>query len=256
MKVLPLILLCATLTASAQTEVHDMDKNAHPHFDVATIKPTRPDDQSSGFHTMGERIWIENQTMATIFAFAYGIHKAQIVNAPDWFGSDHFDIRGTPDIKGQPNLQQQREMVAALLEERIGLKLHRDKHEMSRFVLQAPHGAGKLKPSAHASQNLPDQTGNNDGGKQDWGFTNNTMKDFADFLQYVVDHPVVNDTSLPGSFDFRLKWANDDAPANADNGNLPGLLTAIGEQLGLSFKSSRGPTEVLVIDHVERPSDN
>ena len=82
-------------------------------------------------------------------------------------------------------------------------------------------------------------------------------------LQYVLDKPVVDQTGLAGRWDFRVQWTPDEsqfggmAPAPSGSPNaLPGLFTAIQEQVGLKLELVKTLAEVLVVDHVERPSAN
>lgn len=255
-----MFLACALLAAlprafGQEQDVVPMAKDAHPSYEVATIKPTDPDDGSSGFHTMGHRLFIENQTMNSLVAFAYGVHPKQIVDAPDWFSKDHFDIKGVPDIEGQPNLQQQQEMLQKLLNDRFNLKFHRDKRDLSIFAITVAKGGPKLAASKSDPDSLLDQTSNGNRAQQTWKFTNNSMADFAQMLRYFLDRPVVNETGLKGKFDFKLEWMVDGS-LNNDPKAPPGLFTAIQEQLGLKVEGTRGPADVLVIEHVERPSAN
>jgi uncharacterized protein (TIGR03435 family) len=96
---------------------------------------------------------------------------------------------------------------------------------------------------------------------------NASMADLASVLQTtVLDRPVVDRTQLPGRFDFTLTWSPDDsqfrglgvrvpAPSN-DPSAPPGLFTAIQEQLGLRLEPTKAPVDVLIVDRMERPSDN
>ena len=80
----------------------------------------------------------------------------------------------------------------------------------------------------------------------------------ADQLGYTLDHPVIDKTGLTGKYDLSLKWRPDNQPPS-DNGSgdeLPGLFTAVQEQLGLKLESSKGPVPTLVIDHIEMPTEN
>jgi uncharacterized protein (TIGR03435 family) len=93
------------------------------------------------------------------------------------------------------------------------------------------------------------------------------MVDFADGMQAsFMDKPVVDQTGLTDRYDFLLKWTPDESQVSslgekgsppADDLNAPpGLYTAIQEQLGLKLVSTRAPVDVLVIDHIEKPSEN
>jgi uncharacterized protein (TIGR03435 family) len=234
-------------------EVPSMAADAHPSYEVATIKPSDPADGSAGFHSEGRRLFAENETMDSLIAVAYSIHPKQIVGGPEWFSQDHFDIKGVPDIAGAPSWDQQREMMQKLLAERFGLKFHREKRELSIFAITVAKGGPKLEVSKSDANGMLDQTGNNNGVEQAWRFTNNSIEDFAQMMQNLLDRPMVDETGLKGKFDFKLKWSTNDAPNNDPNAP-PGLLTAVQEQLGLKIEATKGPADVLVIDHVERPS--
>ena len=96
---------------------------------------------------------------------------------------------------------------------------------------------------------------------------NATMGDFTGMMQNsVLDRPVVDQTGLPGRWDFTLNWTPDDSqfggmaakiPPPTDNTNPPpGLFTAIQEQIGLKLEATKAPADVLVVDHIEKPSEN
>jgi uncharacterized protein (TIGR03435 family) len=93
------------------------------------------------------------------------------------------------------------------------------------------------------------------------------MGDLAGVLQTaVLDRPVIDKSGLQGRWDFTLRWTPDETqfqgmgvripPPSNDPDAPPGLFTAFQEQLGLKLESSRGPVEVLVVDRVEKPSEN
>ena len=71
-----------------------------------------------------------------------------------------------------------------------------------------------------------------------------------------VDRPIVDNTDLTGLFNLTLTFAPQQLSSPAANSDLPSLFTALQEQLGLKLEAQTGPVEVLVIDHVERPSEN
>ena len=94
-----------------------------------------------------------------------------------------------------------------------------------------------------------------------------TMDDFAETLQRkILDRPVVDQSELTGKYDFVLTWTPDETqfsglgvrppPPTEDAAAAPDLFTALQEQLGLKFKPTKAPVDVLVIDHVEKPSAN
>jgi uncharacterized protein (TIGR03435 family) len=91
------------------------------------------------------------------------------------------------------------------------------------------------------------------------------MMEFAHFLSFNTDRAVLDRTGLTGPFDLELEWMPDpfqappltggDGRAGAsDLDSLPSLFTAVQEQLGLKLESARGPVDVIVIEHAERPT--
>ncbi len=238
------------------TPLTPMARDADPAFEVAVIKLCGiRNDHSQGFRLNGRRIFIENNTMTSIICFAYSIQKTQIVNAPAWFADQPWDINGVPDTEGAPNWHQYRAMLQKLLSTRFGLVMHRDKRELSVHAITVAKGGPKLEKSARDPEALSDQSGHGVGPAQYMKFTNDSMTEFAEFLQLMGDRPVVDQTNLSGRYDFSLLWTPDvvrDAPTDT----APGLFTAVQEQLGLKLAATRGVIEVLVIDAVTRPTEN
>jgi uncharacterized protein (TIGR03435 family) len=240
----------------AQPEtVQMMAVSADPAFDVATIKPSDPDDTGNGFQLRGRRVHIKNETMNNMISFAYGIHIKQLVGGPEWFGTDRYDVDGVADVEGAPNLKQMQGMVKKLLADRFKLTFHRERRELSVYAITVGKSGPKLTKSLGDPNGLIDQTGGQQGGQRTERLTNNSMADFALLMQSFVDRPVVDQTGLAGRFDFKLVWTPNDSLASEPNA-APGLFTAMQEQLGLKLEPVKAPAEVLVIDHVERPSAN
>jgi len=143
------VLMVGAAGASAQTPVKPMAADAHPSFAVATIKPHDPDSNRQGFDAVGDRYTIRNQSIVSLMTFAYSIHKHQIVDAPAWAGTERFDIEGTTDTPGEPNLHQQQEMLQKLLADRFGLRFHRETRELPVYAIEIAKGGPKLKPAAN-----------------------------------------------------------------------------------------------------------
>lgn len=235
--------------------VQPMAKDAHPSFEVATIKRSDPDDKSHRFEIHGHRILIENQTVEVMIEMSYGVHRKQIVNAPSWTESERFDVQGVPDVAGQPDVLQFQEIVRKLLEERFGLKFHTEKREMSRYTLTVAKSGPKMEPTKSAPDALPNQMVTGDKASRTMQMDNVSMGELAHNLQGELDRPVVDETGLKGKYDFTMKWLRQDAPGGADaDSNLSPLFTAIEEQLGLKVEPSKGEVEMMVIDKIERPA--
>jgi uncharacterized protein (TIGR03435 family) len=247
--------------------VPPMAADANPSFDVATIKPSAPDAKGKGFGFRGGHFVTFNTNVNDLIAFAYGLHAKQIVGGPDWFGVDLFDIEAKPDAEGRPNLKQMGIMVQKLLAERFMLKFHHDQRELSVYVISVASGGPKMTKSTTGPT---DPQGFQFRGLGDLIVRNMTMKDFASWMQSgVMDRPVVDQTGLTDRYDFTLKWTPDDSqfaqfrgagvsvpPPTDDPKAPPSLYTAITEQIGLKMGPAKAPDDVIVIDHVERPSAN
>jgi len=245
-------------------KIPPMAEDANPSFEVATIKPSKPDEQGKAFLVRGRKFSTINTTLAEIITFAYDIHAKQITGAPEWVNTDKFDIEAQPDVPGSPNGKQLKTMVQKLLADRFGLKFHKDKKELSAYVLTVSKAGPKLKKSEGDPKGLP---GLFFRGLGVLTVTNATMGDFTQLMQgAVMDRPVVDQTALEGKFDFNLKWTPDETqfggmgikvPPPTDAADAPPpLFTAIQEQLGLKLEAGKAPVEVLVLDHVDKPSEN
>jgi len=244
-----------------------MVANADPGFEVATIKPSAPDGPGKRFGWRGGHLITSKTNLNDLIAFAYGLHAKQIVDAPAWFGTDLYDIEGKPDTEGLPSMKQLGMMVQKLLADRFKLTFHHDKRELSVYVISVASGGPKMTKSTASSD---DDQGFGFKGLGNLTVSNMTMADFASWMQSgVMDRPVVDQTGLTDRYDFQLKWTPDDsqfaqfrtagatAPSPSDDPNAPpSLYTALQEQLGLKMRPGKVPDDIIVIDHVERPSPN
>jgi uncharacterized protein (TIGR03435 family) len=245
-----------------------MAANADPGFDVVTIKPSDPAARGKGFGFRGSHFRTFNTNMNDLVAFAYGLHSKQIVGAPDWFGTELFDIDGVPDVPGQPSLHQMEMMVQKLLPDRFALKFHHEQREIPVYIISVASGGPKM---AKTTAGPNDQQGFGFRGLGDLIVRNMNMKEFATWMQSgVMDKPVVDHTGLTDKYDFTLKWTPDDSqfaqfrgavtpppPAAGDNPDAPpSLYTAVQETLGLKIEAGKAMDDVIVIDHVEKPSAN
>ncbi|MGO8792121.1 MAG: TIGR03435 family protein [Terriglobia bacterium] len=240
-----------------------MAPDANPVFEVATIKPSSPDEKGKFFTVRGRRFLTGNTTLSDLLTFSYGIHVRQIVNGPDWLNSEKFDINAEPGGEGQPNDKQWKSMIQKLLADRFKLTYHHEKRDLSVYALVVAKGGPKLTPSTGDPNGLPGMFFR---GFGDLPARNANMGDFAGLLQSaVLDRPVVDQTGLTGRFDFALKWTPDETqfasfgprpPTPPGEADAPDLFTAMQQQLGLKLDAVKAPTEVMVIDHVEKPSPN
>jgi bla regulator protein blaR1 len=245
-------------------KIPPMAADADPSFEVATIKPSKPGEPGRAFLVRGREFSTINTTLSDLIAFAYDVQRNQIVDGPKWMFSDKFDIAAQPDVPGSPNTQQVHTMIEKLLADRFQLKFHRDRKEMSAYVLTVAKNGPKLEKSQSDPNGLPDLSFPAPGV---FAVRNATMDEVASVMQRTVfDRPVVNATGLQGKWDFQLDWTPDESqfqgvgikvPPPSDAADAPPpLFTAIQEQIGLKLEAGKAPVPVLVIDHVEPPSPN
>jgi len=240
--------------------VSTMPADPDPAFEVATIKPSPGGVDGPRYSLRGRTFVAAAASLHDLIKFAYGVHASQIVGAPGWVVSDRYAVEGVPRGQGMPNDRQFKAMLQKLLADRFQLAFHREQRELPAFVIVLGSGTPKLTPTK-APDSLP-VTGVGPGV---FYGVNATTTDFATALQgAAMDRPVVDQTGLTGRWDFKLEWTPDLSqfdgralPVGPPNANRPpALFTAIQEQLGLKLESKRASVDVLVIDRVEKPSDN
>ncbi|HTH54234.1 MAG TPA: M56 family metallopeptidase [Edaphobacter sp.] len=265
----PLILVRATPETAwtipePPAKIPPMAADANPSFEVATIKPSDPNSKGKGFGGPPRHFQTHNTTLNDLIMFIYGVNTKQIIGAPSWSETDKFDITtGQPDVPGSPNQEQVKIMMRKLLETRFGLKFHKDKKELSAYVLGVAKDGPKLTKSTGDPNNPPAFFFTKFGHLT---VRNATMDDFANGMQGAVfDRPVVNHTGLEGRWDCTLKWTPDDTQFQVFGAKIvpdesadapPPVFTAIQEQIGLKLDAAKTMVDVMVLDHVEKPSEN
>jgi len=247
-----------------------MAADAKPSFEVATIKPSKPDAQGQSIQVGRpgggvNSLTTENTPVFDLIKFAYGVHSKQVTGGPSWIELEKYDILAKPDTQGIPNINQLRTMVQKLLADRFGLEFHREKRELSAYILTADKAGLKIAKVEGNRGNLPGFGGRGIGAV---GVFNSNMAEFAEFLQSrILERPVVDQTGLTDRYDFTIEWKPDmgqlammtapnpppQLPQNVED--RPDLMGAM-RKLGLKLESGKTPVEVLVIDKVTKPTEN
>ncbi len=266
---LPLVLVRATKETAwdipaPPVPLKPMAADANPTFEVATIKPSDPNVPGNWFRVNGRNFTTHNISLDGLIKFAYGVHGKQILNGPDWMDHDTYDIAAVPDGEGQPSDKQWKGMLQKLIAERFKMTFHQDKRELAVFALTVSKDGPKNMAENTGGGSLPGMFFRGTPGGIMLPANNATMKDFTGLLQEVVlDKPVVDQTGLKGRYDFTLKWAPDDSqfgghvPPPSDAADAPpNLFTAVQEQIGLKIDSTKAMVDVMVVDHVEKPTAN
>lgn len=246
-----------------------MDPKSDPEFAVATIKPSDPARPGKLFTVRGQDVVTINTTLADLITMAFDLHPKQLSGGPSWMESDKYDVTGRPSVPGQPSVAQLKIMMQKMVKDRFQLKFHNEKKELPVYTINVLKSGAKLAASQAAPGSLPGLFfgGAGPAGGVAFNVRNATLAEVAQTIQTsVLDKPVVDQTGLTGKYDFTLKFTPDASqmtgfgqrpPATADNPDAPpDLFTAIQQQLGLKLESTKAPVEVMVIDHVEKPSAN
>jgi uncharacterized protein (TIGR03435 family) len=201
-----------------------------------------------------------------------------LARLPKWVSSDSFTVQARAE--GNPTKDQMRLMMQSLLAERFQLAVHFETRQVPVFALALlkPRKTGpKLRPHADGPPcdaaspevfppvcDVYSMITNPSSHIRRAGSRNTTIALLAGAIPSFgsVDRPVLDETGLSGRFDFTLEWTpetngppspNPNASAESDG---PTFLDALREQLGLKLESTKGPVRTLVVDHVERPSEN
>jgi uncharacterized protein (TIGR03435 family) len=235
-------------------------------FDVATIKPTAPDDSPGRYIVMqgGHQFLAKSYTLKRLVSAAYNLPLNAISGGPDWTNTDTYNLRAVTPGEERPPLDQQMAMLQTLLTDRFKLSFHREPKEFAVYELTSVKNGSKLKEST-APSDKPSELINTvfPGDMIRLPARNATMAQFVSMLQRgVFDRPVLDKTELQGRYDFDLEWMYDDSqfggalpPIAAQNSDKPNLFAAL-QELGLKLEPSRAAIATIVIDSVARPSEN
>ena len=232
-----------------------MARDADPDWEAVTVRPTDPNTKDDPFMIVGRHLTMQNRTVENLLLLGYSVHKSEIVNAPEWVRTAHWDVDGVPDVEGQPDTAQMQSLMRKLLAERFGLKLHFEQRVLPVYALRVAKGGAKLDASKGDPNGLPDERLQRNGGEWTIKMVNSNIGDLATMM-FSLDRPVVDQTGLKGRYDFELRYTVDDLRTASDANAAPGVFTAVEEQLGLKLEAVKAEAKVAVIDAVERPGAN
>jgi uncharacterized protein (TIGR03435 family) len=234
-----------------------------PVFEVATIKRnvSLAEGGTIGMEP-GGRFRAVNTNLRFMIAAMYRtgprLFASQIIGLPDWATTEHWDITAkvTDDLAGQSAQELFRKMpplVQSLLEDRFELKLHRDTQPQPTYSLVVTRRDGTLGPKFRKTTTdcarefekcrIESTPGH-------YSAVGVTVANLLIFLSNTVERVVLDRTGLQGSFDVELEWSSE------PGSDKPSIFTAVQEQLGLRLDFERNPVDIVVIDHVERPTED
>jgi uncharacterized protein (TIGR03435 family) len=267
---------------------------ASPAFEVASVKRNKSGQPfSASSIPPGGRFTVTNLTLRQLILMANQIERFQLSDEPAWLDSERFDIvakapaelsaaLAAPPPANGPTLIQL--MLRQLLADRFRLVTHNETRELPIYALVLARSDQRLGPQLHSSTTdcaAPAATRRGDppqapgerpscgvrGGPGQFLAGGVSMAQLASyFLSGLVQRPVIDRTGLTGTFDIALTWTPNEMPQGTPlsgapplppiDPNGPSIFTAVQEQLGLKLESTKGPVDLLVIDHVEHPSED
>lgn len=259
-----LMILAVPLCSAGQAPGVDNQRPVKPlvesgQFDIISIKASNPADTTVLLDPNPNDLVLRGVSLEFVIQYAYALHPYQIQNLPKWAESEHFDIRAKMDIAdaesaapkaGSREVETEQQVLEhrlqALLLSRFNLKVHQAYAEKPVYFLTVAGRRPKLMPSSKST-----------GSTFASGLlvcSSASMSDLASLLSETEDRVVVDHTHLVGTYSFTLKWTP--LGRQISDAEIPALPTALKEQLGLELVPGRAQVAALVIDHVNRPSDD
>lgn len=220
-------------------------------FDVVSIKRNRDATAASDTNTTPGRLSLVSVTLVSVVARAFRVLNPQIIGAPDWLLNERYDVLAVTGDDTALTDERRQAYLQALLAERCQFRFHREIREMRTYSLVPSRNGHKLA-SHTGSGNYSMQVHPADEGRLRLRSTRGNIRRLAEILTGQVGELVTDRTGLSGEYDFTLEWV----PPQNDGGAGPSLFTALTEQLGLRLESAKAPVEVIVIDRIERPTED
>lgn len=262
------VLICLALCALAIAQ-------ELAQFEVVSIKRHVTVEASGGTRTLPDGTFImTNQTIESIIRGAAPVPVREVIGAPDWVKYERYDVTAKPPAGATP--EQRREMMRRMFIDRMKFVGHVEERERETFALVLARSDGRLGPNLKPSTldcsprpaappgPLPapptdvrnscgmmmSQTSIVSGGI--------TMDRVAGALSGLAGGLVNDRTGMKGPYALELNYSPDGLAAGGDRSasDLPPFVTALQDQLGLKLQREKTMVPVLVIDSIERPSDN
>ena len=226
-----------------------------PMFEVASIRPNS-DGRSAPLDIGPKTFGASGMSLDDLIQWAFDVRDFQVTGVPDWLKSARYDVQAKAGDSTSES--QMRLMLQALLTDRCHLQLHRETKEFSVYALTIAKNGPKLQATKGTSRNtIQVRTGTLSG----FGAP---MATLAKALTMLVERPVLDKTDIDGNYDFKLDYDpstvySREAALGNPPAPVPGassIFTALQGQLGLRLDSQKGPLEILVVDRLEKPSEN
>ncbi len=233
-------------------------------FDVVSIKYSGslvPGRVPKPIHFVGGRLACD-ETLARLITTAYGL-KIWEYSPPLWQMTEYYEVKAI--APAGTSLASRDLMLQRMLEERLGLRYHRERKAMPIYALEVGKDGLKLQPGIVSDPNSAQKVSNG-------AFSSNAanLNDLSEFLTVMMDRPVLNATGLNGTYRMKFNWSEalrDARPRTAGTSETPqpltsGLIDLVRaqnglKQAGLRLNPRMSPLEQFVVDHVNvKPTPN
>ena len=258
------IAICIALLVSVRIIAQSTD--AGLTFDVVSIRRNSSlATGGGGGPRPGGRYRLTNMPVRGLVAVAHGLPRNRVLGGPGWLDTDRYDIDALG--KDAPTNEEAAQMLRAMLRDRFQLVTRREQRDLPVFFLVRGRPGGNLGPALRPSrfdctdpkgraQAAADPAGPGCGITFDTGFYRGIaqLSVLEPVLTGAAGRPVLNRTGLDGWYEFELKWS--ELGSDAPRDDAVSIFTAVQEQLGLRLDQGTAPLDVIVIERIERPSEN
>ena len=227
-----------------------------PVFDVASVRASvagkGEGKRRENIQASPGSLSMRNVTLKSAIQWAYHVMSYQ-VSGPDWINFDRYDISAKAADGADKQLQL---MLQALLAERFKLAIHRETKELPCFVMVAAKGGLKFHESDIADG---EPVVNSDKASMSVEVKGVPADRFVDMLSTLLHAPVINNTGLSGRYDAKVnisKYLPDGSGKEGAFDPISTILLGLQEELGLKLELEKSAVDVVVIDHIERPTPN
>jgi uncharacterized protein (TIGR03435 family) len=228
-------------------------------FEVASIRPHPGRVPRIGVYTSGPLLTAEACAVKGLIMYAYNVENYQVAStAPLAAAGDiMYDVVAKAEGGGVPTRDEFREMVQSLLADRFKLAVHRERKEIPVYALVVGKNGPKLKNSATDARSMANAGVS--GRNYDYDLPKATMGRLVELINQVsgLDRPVVDKTAIAGAYDIRLTFTPEYRISRGEEADLSDIriFTAV-EELGLRLAPQKAEVETIVVDRVEKPSEN
>jgi uncharacterized protein (TIGR03435 family) len=231
-------------------EVASVKPNPLPtgHF-VIRKYPNGPLPRAEGNRYTQRRITLQDLVMQ-----AYGVNDYQISGLPAWAkapGGDHFDVEAKAEGQETPATERLQQMLQSLLSDRFRLSLHKEMKELSVYTLAIGKSGAKIR-ELREDEPIPTYSTR----PPEMATFNGTFDGIVSLVRTYADRPVMNETGITGRYEFTSPPPELGLARRSDPLAAEGMLFEWVQELGLKLEPQKKPTDILVIDRVEKPSPN